>query len=385
MKHNWEYKRIGDFVQQSENIVEVKPYEKYSLLGMSLEGRGLFLREQKEGIEIGSKTLNKVIPGEFIYSRLFAWKGAFDFIRDEFEGTFVSDEYPTFLVDEKKADIKFLHYYFNQAKIWKQVEEYCIGVTKASRNRFKEKFFLNLSMPLPPLSEQRRIVLKIENIKQRIEQIKKIKTEQGKEIRNLLFSKYKDVIENAEWRPMDEVAPIHRRQVEIKPNETYFEIGVRSFGKGLFEKPSFRGEDLTWQQPYWMKEGDLLFSNIKAWEGAVGLIPQKYDGWVGSHRYITCLPNNEKILGEFLFYYFTTSEGVEKLNLASPGSADRNKTLNTKKLHNIFVPVPSLELQGEFLEFQDKLNSIKNYHQQTEKELSELMPSLLDKAFKGEL
>lgn len=114
MKHKWEMHKIGEFAQQSENAVAIVPTETYSILGMSLEGRGLFIREQKEGIGIGAKTLNKVIPGEFIYSRLFAWKGAFDYVRKEFEGTFVSDEYPTFIPDKTKADAKFLHYYFNQ-------------------------------------------------------------------------------------------------------------------------------------------------------------------------------------------------------------------------------------------------------------------------------
>lgn len=134
-----------------------------------------------------------------------------------------------------------------------------------------------------------------------------------------------------------------------------------------------------------MKEGDLLFSNIKAWEGAVGLIPKKYDDWVGSHRYITCLPNLDIINSQFLYYYFRTEEGVEKLSLASPGTADRNRTLNTKLLHKIIVPVPDIHLQHQFVALLHKVNAVKECHSQTEKELNELMPSLLDKAFKGDL
>jgi type I restriction enzyme, S subunit len=385
MKLNWERKRIGDFVQQSELSVILIPTESYTLLGMSLEGRGLFVREKKRGTEIGSKSLNKVVSGNFIYSRLFAWKGAFDFVTDNFEGCYVSNEYPSFVVDETKADVKFLHFYFNQSKVWKEVEQYCIGVTKASRNRFKEKFFLNFEINIPSLKEQQRIVLKIDNVKQRIEQIKKLRAEQSKDINNLLFSKYTELVEAAEWLTMKKVAPIHRRQVNVEPEKIYYEIGVRSFGKGLFEKPSFKGMELSWQQPYWMKEGDLLFSNIKAWEGAVGLIPTKYDGWVGSHRYITCMPNLELINPEFLFYYFRTQEGVEKLSLASPGTVDRNRTLNTKKLESINVPVPSIELQSEFVELLHKTIAIKGQHKETENELAELMPALLDKAFKGGL
>jgi type I restriction enzyme, S subunit len=385
MSHNWEHKIIGEFVQQSNNAIALQPEENYTLLGMSLEGRGLFIREQKMGAEISSKSLNKIKSGQFIYSRLFAWKGAFDFVKEEFEGYFVSDEYPTFFVNPETADAKFIHYYFNQSKVWKEVEQYCIGVTKASRNRFKEKFFLNFPISIPPLSEQQRIVSKIEGIKTKLNRIKELRAEQTKDINNLLFSKYTDLIKSADWLPMKEVAPIYRRQVDINPEETYFEIGVRSFGRGLFEKPSFKGSDLTWQKPFWMREGDLLFSNIKAWEGAVGLIPKKYDGWVGSHRYITCLPSLEIINPEFLHYYFRTFEGVEKLSSASPGTVDRNRTLNNKLLQQISIPVPSIELQKEFVELLEKTNAIKEYHKQTEQELTELMPSLLDKAFKGEL
>ena len=82
MKGNWKQTIVGDFVEQANNQISLVPTETYTLLGMSLEGRGLFIREQKKGSEIGSKSLNKLQSGHFIYSRLFAWKGAFDFVTD---------------------------------------------------------------------------------------------------------------------------------------------------------------------------------------------------------------------------------------------------------------------------------------------------------------
>jgi restriction endonuclease S subunit len=50
----------------------------------------------------------------------------------------------------------------------------------------------------------------------------------------------------------------------------------------------------------------------------------------------------------------------------------------------ISIPVPSIELQREFVELVEKTNVIKEQYQQTEQELTELLPSLLNKAFKGE-
>lgn len=153
----------------------------------------------------------------------------------------------------------------------------------------------------------------------------------------------------------------------------------------MFEKESIRGNDLTWEKPHWMKAGDLVFSNIKAWEGSVALITEKHDGWVASHRYITCLTNYELIKPEFLLYFFSTPHGMDILSNASPGSADRNRTLNMKKLMQAKVPIPDLELQKEFVDLVHKIEVLREHHKQTEKELGELMPSLLDKAFKGEL
>lgn len=282
---------------------------------------------------------------------------------------------------ESQLDSRFLLHLLMAKK-----EEYFVPLMKGTSNvSISTRQIGTVTIALPPLNEQKRITLTIDTIKSKLDQIKALRNDQNIDLNKFLFSKYIELIENAEWLPMKEVAPINRRQVEVNPEETYFEIGVRSFGRGLFENPSFVGAVLTWQKPFWMKEGDLLFSNIKAWEGAVGLIPKEYDGWVGSHRYITCVPNVKLINPEFIFYYFRTQEGVEKLSLASSGTADRNRTLNTKMLHQIFVPVPDITLQEEFVDLLHQVGAIKEQHSETEKELTELMPALLDKAFKGEM
>lgn len=51
----------------------------------------------------------------------------------------------------------------------------------------------------------------------------------------------------------------------------------------------------------------------------------------------------------------------------------------------IKIPVPNITLQEEFVDLLHKINTIKEQHSETEKELIELIPALLDKAFKGKL
>lgn len=380
---NWTSYRLGDFLERKYDSIVVDSFTKYKRITIKTKGQGIELRDEVKGIEIGTKNQFKANYNQFLLSKIDAMNGAFGIVPQECDEGIITGNFWTYDINEKIIDREYLRLLC----IKQEFTKFSLAASEGTTNRkyLRENKFLNLSISLPLLSEQQRIISKIESVRQRLEQIKKLRREQTKDINNLLFSKYTDLIADAEWLPMKEVAPIHRRQVEINPDETYLRIGVRSFGRGLFENPSFKGSELTWQTIFLMKEGDLLFSNANGWEGAVGLIPKQYDGWVGSHRYITCLPNLELINPEFLFYYFTTQEGVAKLSAASPGTVARTRTLNTKLLHQIQVPVPELYLQNAFVELLHKVKAIKEQHIETEKELTQLMPALLDKAFKGEL
>ena len=380
---NWIPYRLGDFLERKYDSISVDNLTKYKRITIKTKGQGIELRDEVEGIEIGTKNQYKANYNQFLLSKIDAMNGAFGIVPKECDEGIITGNFWTYKINENIIDREYLRLLC----VKQEFTKFSLAASEGTTNRkyLRENKFLNLTINLPLIPEQRRIISKIESAKQRVEQIEKLRTEQTKEINNLLFSKYTELMEFAEWLPMKEVAPIHRRQLKINPDETYLRIGVRSFGRGLFENPSFLGSELTWQKIFLMKEGDLLFSNANGWEGAVGLIPKKYDGWVGSHRYITCLPNLEIIDPEFLYYYFRTQEGIQKLSAASPGTVARTRTLNTKLLHQIQVPVPYINLQNEFVELQHKINTIREQYTTTDKDLKELIPSLLDKALKGEL
>lgn len=384
MKKGWEMVKLGKVLKPSENSIAVVPTDSYRLLGLSLEGRGLFVREEKLGSEVSAKYLNKVVPGEFMYSRLFAWKGAFDKAANDFEGCYVSDEFPAFKPDKEKLDIDYLAYFFKQKIVWAAVEQYCMGVTKASRNRFKEKFFLDFEIPLPPLSEQQRIAGRLAALKGKIDAVRVLRREQEKEMKGLLLMQYQKIIEGAEWKPMKEVAPIIRRDVQITENSSYPELGIRSFGKGTFHKPALTGLEVGTKRLFRIETGDLIFSNVFAWEGAIAVAQKEDDGRFGSHRFISCVCKEDIALPEFLCFHFLTRKGMEDINAASPGGAGRNKTLGLTKLEKTLVPVPGIHLQKEFLQLQSKMETLKAAQAGQLSALEGLFPGVLEKAFRGE-
>lgn len=142
-----------------------------------------------------------------------------------------------------------------------------------------------------------------------------------------------------------DILKLERRAVVVEPGETYREIGVRSFGRGLFEKEPTSGADLGSKRVFHVHPGDLVVSNIFAWEGAVAVAQERHEGMIGSHRFMTWVPDAWGVDVEYLRHYFASDPGLGRLGSASPGSAGRNRTLSIKNFENIVIPLPDLDEQ----------------------------------------
>jgi type I restriction enzyme S subunit len=184
---------------------------------------------------------------------------------------------------------------------------------------------------------------------------------------------------------MRDVAPLVRRPVKVDVGAEYPELGIRSFGKGTFHKPPLSGAAVGSKKLYRIEPGDLVFNNVFAWEGAVAVAQAADAGRVGSHRFITCVPQPGLVTATFLCFYFLTEEGLDRLGEASPGGAGRNRTLGLEALARIQVPMPPMAQQAWFDSLQAKVGAMRGLHVQAEAELDAMLPAVLDRAFKGEL
>jgi type I restriction enzyme S subunit len=383
MKHSWKEYKIGDFLERQYNSVLIDDFLKYKRITIKTKGQGVYLRDEVIGVEIGTKNQFKAQTNQFLLSKIDAMNGAFGIVPVQCDGAIITGNFWTYNIN----DGIILKDYLELLCVKQIFTEFSIAASEGTTNRkyLREDKFLNLSISLPPLPEQQRIVSKIDGSKNKLDQIKKLRAEQEKEINNLLFSKYTEIIKDAHWLPMKEVAPIIRREVKLIEEQQYPELGIRCFGKGTFHKPALNGVEVGTKKIFQIKEGDLVFSNVFAWEGGIAVAKEEDNDRYGSHRFISCVANRDKALVDFLCFHFLSQKGLEDINACSPGGAGRNKTLGLDKLMKIKVPIPKIELQEEFVALLRKVNTIKQHHTQTNQELSELMPSLLDMAFKGEL
>jgi type I restriction enzyme, S subunit len=128
-----------------------------------------------------------------------------------------------------------------------------------------------------------------------------------------------------------------------------------------------------------------LVSNIKAWEGAIAVAGEEDDGRVGSHRYLTFVPVPGVASARFVCFHLLSPEGLYEVGEASPGSADRNRTLSAKGFLKIPVPLPEYGQQLWFEALCSEVDRVKQLHAESAPALDALMPSILDKAFRGQL
>jgi len=228
-------------------------------------------------------------------------------------------------------------------------------------------------------------VAKLDALSARIDEARECSRQIEQEANTMLHSAFSRIIEGAPRLRIGDVAPLVRRPVDATVDGEYPELGVRSFGKGVFHKPTLLGAELTWQKLFRVKDGDIVISNIKAWEGAIAVAEPDDDGRVGSHRYLTLVPVKGKATAGFLCFYLLTAAGLADIGHASPGSADRNRTLGQKALEEIEVPVPDYGQQVWFDRLQAKVREMLTKQQEGLTELDAMLPSILDKAFRGEL
>jgi type I restriction enzyme S subunit len=373
---------LSDLMSLVSDPCRVDPRGSYPNLGIYSFARGVFGKPPIDGAQTSATTLYRVRSGQFIYSRLFAFEGAYAIVPEEMDGVFVSNEYPTFDVDQDHLLPRYLYWLFQRRDVWRQVAVGAKGMGDR-RQRVHPDKVLSYRIDLPSLDDQRRIVERLDRVAALVDDRRNAIEAAERETQALLLKAFQRAIDGAPLRPMAEVAPLVRREVEIEATREYTEIGVRSFYNGIFHRRTMPGSEFSWQSLFWVKEGDLVFSNLMAWERAIAVAEAHDEGTVGNHRMLTCEVNPKLATPGFLMAYFRTFEGFSSIVGHSPGTIARNKTLSSKKLPTILVPTPPVATQQWFDRLRAKAQEARTIRANTAQDVEALIPAMLHEIFNG--
>jgi type I restriction enzyme, S subunit len=152
-------KRIGDLLTRHKMPAVVQDDVTYKQVTIRTNYRGVVLRGTQRGTAILTKDQWRVSAGQFILSRIDARNGAFGIIPPELEGAIVTNDFLAFDINETEVEREFFNV-FLQSPLFLEA---CIKASRGNTNRKRvdEAFFLNFPVDLPPLSEQHRLIAKI--------------------------------------------------------------------------------------------------------------------------------------------------------------------------------------------------------------------------------
>lgn len=152
-----------------------------------------------------------------------------------------------------------------------------------------------------------------------------------------------------------DVLRLDRIPIQPDPNVEYVSIGVRSFGKGIFHYERKLGNELGRLRFFEVQPDHLIVSNIKGWEGAIAVSSPADASCIASSRFLSYKPIDNRIDVRWARWYFLSEPGIEMIRRASPGSADRNRTLAIDRFEALMIPLPPI---GEQKLAADRLDNL---------------------------
>jgi len=378
--NGWPRVPLGNIVSHRKEFIQICETEQYKRCRVQLGARGIILRDQIMGCDIKTKKQQVCHSGEFLVAEIDAKVGGFGIVPESLEGAIVSSHYFLYTINNGRINKSFLAYYIKTPAFQEQINAQ--GSTNYSAIRSHQ--VLEYEIPLPDRKEQNRIVAKLDALSARIDEAR----ECSRQIEQEAIALCRSVIHSAEASEKVELSRLLKLRspdVEVEPHLTYEFAGVYSFGRGVFKGPVKTGMEFSYPRLTRLREGDFVYPKLMAWEGALGVVPPDCDSLVVSTEFPVFEINTELMLPEVLDIYFRSPDIWPLLSGTSTGTNVRRRRLKPADFLKFRMPLPSRTVQFQLREIVKRTSAMHENVATMITQLDAMLPSILDKAFKGEL
>lgn len=147
---------LRELLTMALDPVPINDQQEYATAGILSYGRGLFERPIVLGRDTQYSTYYRLRAGQFVYSKLFAWEGALAVVSPDFDGMYVSQEFPTFSIAASVILPEYLGALCKWPPFWERIRAGESGMG-GRRKRVQPERLLSVAVPVPSLQEQARI------------------------------------------------------------------------------------------------------------------------------------------------------------------------------------------------------------------------------------
>ena len=381
--------RVGDVLTLQRRQVDLDPTLEYEEIGLRSFGRGIFHKPPVAGSDLGNKRVFRIEPGDLVISNVFAWEGAVAVASAAEIGKIGSHRFMTFTAcAEGTIDTRYAAWFFRSEMGLKLLKSASPG--SAGRNRtLAVGRFEDLTLPLPPLEEQRPVVDRLE----RVDAIAAKALERTKHA-NLLntalgtsLSSRPELSERGKrrrgWRRecLGSVMQPSIDRVEVKPSGSYPNVGIYSFGRGLFAKPPIEGNNSSAKKLNRIRGGQFIYSRLFAFEGAYAVVPQEFDGYYVSNEFPAFDVDPTRLDSSWLAAYLRSPDRWIELASKSKGLGVRRQRVSIESVLSYEVWLPPIEEQRVMVRGVRDVETIRMKRESTSRLIEALTPATVNAAF----
>ena len=282
-----------------------------------------------------------------------------------------------------------------------------LEINKVTAGSVRERLYFDklaqIEFPLPPMNEQRRVVARIEELATQIEEARRLRHQATAETEALLasfrratfgegpqpgwipLSSYVENIENGK-------SPATEGRVATSDEWAVLKVGAVSFG--VFDELANKALPISYVVPASLvvQPGDFIMSRANTVElvGACALVRNTRPKLMLSDktfRFVFRQP--PKVIPEYLEQVLKSSALRAQIERGASGTSPTMKNISKEKVLNLRLPPLALPEQrritSELDALQQEVDALKRLQAETAVELDALIPSVLDRAFSGEL
>ncbi|MFC4144806.1 hypothetical protein ACFO0M_00910 [Micromonospora mangrovi] len=137
--------------------------------------------------------------------------------------------------------------------------------------------------------------------------------------------------------------------MDVDPGQMYPSVGVLNRGRGLLYRDPVAGSSTSYKQLNRIRPGVLVYSRLKAFEGAITVTPNDLPESFASQEFPTFTFASEA--DPHFFRILTTTQGMwDALQRASKGMGGRRERVKPADFLNIVMDIPPLPVQERIVE-----------------------------------
>lgn len=395
MSKKWPVVPLGQVVKYRKEFIHIDDLQIYKRCRVQLHAQGIVLRDTVSGSEIKTKKQQICHAGELLVAEIDAKVGGYGIVPEELDGAIVSSHYFLFQTDEIVLDKRFLNYFIRTPAFRNQV------LAQGSTNyaAIRPHDVLGYKIPLPSVPEQRRIVVRIEQLAAKIEEAQTLRRQAEEESKVLVgaamatyfnFSGARTTI--GDYARVQGGYAFTSNSYEEYGSHQVLRIGNVRDGFLDLSKAPVRWNPVSERTlKYELCPGDLVISMTgtqnKRDYGFVAKVPPTTKLLLNQRvgRFIL----KKEVDNDYLFYFLRSPFFRDNLFPSATGTANQANVGNGDIEKIPFSPPENPSEQrrivAELNSFETQVGELEHLQADTVAAFNSLLPAILNKAFRGEL